>query len=390
MTKGTDARGTRAGPGRARAGSGRLTSSMIPEGDAGPSISSSPGASLPPPGSFTGRFRTERSSESDLIRFSLSLPGLGRELAMVFVMAFLGALLGLSIPVASGIIVDQVLPAGRSCSGSTIVCLFLVVMIVAAAIFQAIQGLLVLRIEGRVSATLIPAFWDRLLRLPSRFFARFSSGDLALRAMELTEVFKKVSGAVVATVVTGFFSFFNLALLFYYSWKMALCTTFLLAVLLAVTRSCSWGACSVTRARSARSTERSPACCWSCWAGSARSAPAGAERRAFSRWARRYTERLALTIRARRFSSGIHQWLAVYPILTAMVVYIGAVHLDPNLLNTGSFLAFNIAFANLMAAVLAVGYTSIGLLELSHVMNGSGRSWTSSPSSPRRCSSRSG
>ena len=36
---------------------------------------------------------------------------------------------------------------------------------------------------------------------------------------------------MVATVVTGFFSFFNLALLFYYSWKMALCTTLLLAVL---------------------------------------------------------------------------------------------------------------------------------------------------------------
>ena len=79
---------------------------------------------------------------------------------------------------------------------------------------------------------------------------------------------------------------------------------------------------------------------------------AGAEGRAFSRWARRYTDRLALAIRARRFSNGIHQWLAVYPILTAMVVYIGAIHIDPNLMDTGSFLAFNIAFANLMAAVL--------------------------------------
>ena len=33
-------------------------------------------------------------------------------------------------------------------------------------------------------------------------------------------------------------------------------------------------------------------------------------------------------------------------------------------MKTGSFLAFNIAFANLMAAVLAVGYTSMGLLDL--------------------------
>ena len=38
--------------------------------------------------------------------------------------------------------------------------------------------------------------------------------------------------------------------------------------------------------------------------------------------------------------------------------------IDPGLMRTGSFLAFNIAFANLAAAVLAVGYTSIGLVEL--------------------------
>ena len=170
----------------------------------------------------------------DLVHFSLSIPGLKHELAMMIAMAVLSALLGLSIPIASGIIVDQVLPQA-DLRQLTVVCLFLVVMIVAATIFQAIQGLVVLRIEGRVSAALIPAFWDRLLRLPSRFFARFSSGDLAMRAMELSEVFKKVSGAVVATVVTGFFSFFNLALLFFYSWKMAVCTTFLLAVLFAVT-----------------------------------------------------------------------------------------------------------------------------------------------------------
>ena len=77
-----------------------------------------------------------------------------------------------------------------------------------------------------------------------------------------------------------------------------------------------------------------------------------------------YTDRLALAIRARRFSSGIHRWLAVYPILSAMVIYLGAIYIDPGLMDTGSFIAFNIAFGALMAAVLEVGYTSIGLLEL--------------------------
>ena len=300
--------------------------------------------------------------QSDLIGFSLSLPGLGRELAMVFFLALLGALLGLSIPVASGIIVDQVLPAA-DLSGLAIICLFLVVLIVAVAIFQAIQGLMVLRIEGRARATLIPAFWERMLRLPSRFFARYSSGDLALRAMELSEVFKQVSGAAVGTVVTGIFSLFNLALLYYYSWKMALGTTFLLAVLLAGTSLLLGGL--LRYETSIRAIDGAiSGLLLELLGGISTLRTAGAESRAFARWARRYTDRLALAIRARRFSSRIQEWLAVYPILTAMVVYIGAIHLDPNLMDTGRFLAFNIAFANLMAAVLEVGYTSVGLLEL--------------------------
>jgi NHLM bacteriocin system ABC transporter peptidase/ATP-binding protein/NHLM bacteriocin system ABC transporter ATP-binding protein len=300
--------------------------------------------------------------QSDLVRFAARLPGLVRELVMVLIMAFFGAMLGLSIPIASGVIVDQVLPEA-DLNRLTVICAFVAVLIVAIAIFRALEGLLVLRIEARVSATLIPAVWDRLLRLPSRFFGRFSSGDLASRAMELSEVFKKVSGAAVATVVAGFFSFFNLALLYYYSWKMAGCATVMLAVLLFIT-VLLLGAL-LRYETSIRAIDGSiTGLLLELLGGISVLRTAGAESRAFSRWATRYTERLALAIRARRLSSWIYQWLAVYPIFTTMIVYIGAVHLDPGLLKTGSFLAFTIAFTNLMAAVLAVGYTSIGLLEL--------------------------
>jgi NHLM bacteriocin system ABC transporter peptidase/ATP-binding protein/NHLM bacteriocin system ABC transporter ATP-binding protein len=299
---------------------------------------------------------------SDLVRFSLSLRNLPRELGMVLAMAFVGAVFGLSIPIASGILVDQVIPAADG-TGLAIMCLFLIVLASAAAIFQVMEGLLVLRIEGRVSGALIPAVWDRLLRLPSRFFARFSSGDMALRAMELSEVFKRVSGAAASTVVAGLFSLFNLALLFYYSWRMALGATLLLGVMFLVMALLLAGL--VRQETAIRKIDGlTSGLLLELFGGILSLRTAGAESRAFARWANCYAERLALAIRARRFSKGIHQWLAVYPILTAMVVYVGTVRLDPGLMRTGSFLAFNIAFANLVAAFLAVGYTSISLLEL--------------------------
>jgi len=304
----------------------------------------------------------ESVSIPEIVRFSLGLGGLAREAGTVLAMAMAGSLLALSIPIASGIIVDQVVPAADGFR-LAVLCLFLVVLAVATGVFQTIQGLLVVRIEGRLSASLLPAIWDRLLRLPSSFFARFASGDLALRAMALDEISKKVSGAVVTTFVTGLFSFFNLGLLYYYSWKLAFCMSLLLGVLFLVTVSLLGG-----RLRHETAIRRLDGLLsgllLEILGGIITLKSAGAEGRAFARWSRPYGERLAQTSRARQFSNRIHRWLAVYPLLSAIVIYVGTVHIDPGLLQTGTFLAFTIAFANLISAVLAMGYTSIGLLDV--------------------------
>src|SRR5262249_19886619 len=164
----------------------------------------------------------------------------------------------------------------------------------------------------------------------------------------LSEVFKRTSGAVVTTIVTGVFSLFNLGLLFYYSWRMALGASLLLFLMLLVTAMLLAG-----RLRHQTSIRRIDGVVTGLllelFGGIITLRSAGAEGRALSRWARGYGERLVETIRSRRLSNRIRQWLAVYPILTSMVVYAGAVHLDTGLLHAGSFLAFNIAFASLVA-----------------------------------------
>jgi NHLM bacteriocin system ABC transporter peptidase/ATP-binding protein/NHLM bacteriocin system ABC transporter ATP-binding protein len=299
---------------------------------------------------------------SDLFGFSLNLRNLSRELWMVLAMALVGAALGLAIPIAAGILVDQVIPTA-DLTRLSITCVFLVVLAISSAVFQAIQGLLLLRIEGRVSASLVPAVWDRLVRLPTRFFARFTSGDLAARALQFTAVFKRVSGAAVATIVTGLFSLANLGLLYYYSWRLALCTTVLLSIMLVITVLLLAG---VLRQENAirRVDGLIFGLLLELFDGIIALRSGGAEGRAFARWAAHYSDRLRLSISARRLSNRIHLWLAVYPIGGAMLIYLGIVHFDPITMRTGSFLAFSITFANVMAAILAVGYTSIGLLEL--------------------------
>src|SRR5262249_10601454 len=98
--------------------------------------------------------------------------------------------------------------------------------------------------------------------------------------------------------------------------------------------------------------------------GIAKLRTAGAENRAFARWAGQYADQLGLTIKARRYSNRLQLFMAIFPMLISMVLYLGVVFLDPSRLSTGNYLALSIDVANVIAAVLAVGSPLRGLLDL--------------------------
>ncbi len=301
----------------------------------------------------------------DLLRFSL--PRVRGELRLLFLLALIGGVFGLAVPIGSGILIDQVIPeVDLPESGRTTLlalCLFLVGIAVVTTILQVVGGLALLRIEGKIVPAVVPAVWDRLLRLPTRFFGTFSSGDLALRAMGLSLIFKKISGAVVSTLVTSLLSVFNLGLLFWYSWRLALVCMLLLVVMLAVTAVILAG--QLRQEAMIRKLEGSlTSFLLEIVGGISKLRTAGAENRAFGRWATRYASQLALVIRSRRYARLLHMFLAVFPLLIAMVVYFGAIHLGSDRLSTGGFLAFTIALASMITALLAAAYTVMGLLDL--------------------------
>ncbi len=307
----------------------------------------------------------QRLKMLDLVQFSL--PAVRRELRLVLLLAALAGLLGLAVPVASGVLVDQVIPeVGLPVTGMArllSLCLFLTGLAVSAGIFQIIEGLTLLRMEGKIVPAVVPAIWDRLLRLPSRFFSGFAAGDLALRAMGLSLIFKKASSAVMVTLVTGLVSICNVGLLFWYSWRLAAAALALLGIMAAV--SAMLLACQLRNEASIRRIEGSIiGFLLEVVGGITKLRTAGAENRAFAHWAERYADQLSVMIKVRRDSNRLHRFFSVYPIVIAMIIYLGTIYLDPNRLSPGDFLAFSTALANLVAAVLAVGFTLTGLLDL--------------------------
>ncbi|SEO24921.1 NHLM bacteriocin system ABC transporter, ATP-binding protein [Actinacidiphila rubida] len=173
----------------------------------------------------------ERVSARQLMRFGMrgSGPDVGRLLAGSLIAVGLGAL----VPIATGKILGSYVPAAEK--GLIVqTALAIVATTVVSAAFMLLQNTAILRLEGRIEAGLQPAVWDRLLRLPTRFFATRSTGELASAAMGVAAIRRTLSGTTAVAVQSGTVAIVNLVLLVRYSVPLALAALGMLAVVASV------------------------------------------------------------------------------------------------------------------------------------------------------------
>ncbi|MFF9134775.1 NHLP bacteriocin export ABC transporter permease/ATPase subunit [Streptomyces sp. NPDC014806] len=169
-----------------------------------------------------------RLSPLGLVRFTLR--GTGPDLAWLLLAGLVTVAIGALVPVATGRVLGEYVPKAQS--GLIVqVCLAVMVSGVVAAAFMLLQNLTILRLEGRVEATLQPAVWDRLLRLPTTFFAQRSTGELASAAMGISAIRRLLAGvgpSVAQAVTVGAM---NLGLLLWFSVPLALAAIAMLVVI---------------------------------------------------------------------------------------------------------------------------------------------------------------
>ncbi|WBO62287.1 NHLP bacteriocin export ABC transporter permease/ATPase subunit [Streptomyces camelliae] len=166
-----------------------------------------------------------------LLRFSLQ--GTRGDLLNLLLAGLVTVAIGALVPVATGKVLGEYVPKAQEGLIAQ-VCLAVMVSGVVAAAFTLLENLSILRLEGRIEAALQPAVWDRLLRLPTRFFTQRSTGELASAAMGISAIRRLLAGVgpVVAQSVTV--GAMNLGMLFWYSPALAMAALGMLVVIAAV------------------------------------------------------------------------------------------------------------------------------------------------------------
>ncbi|WRZ88801.1 NHLP bacteriocin export ABC transporter permease/ATPase subunit [Streptomyces sp. NBC_01007] len=172
-----------------------------------------------------------KSSPLRLLRFCLT--GTGGDLRNLAISSLVTVAIGALVPIATGKVLGEYVPKAEH--GLIVqVCLALMITSVVSAAFMLLQNLTLLRMEGRIEASLQPAVWDRLLRLPTAFFASRSTGELASAAMGISAIRRLLAGVGPTLAQAGTVGAMNLGLLLWFSVPMALAAIGMLVVIAAV------------------------------------------------------------------------------------------------------------------------------------------------------------
>ena len=127
----------------------------------------------------------------------------------------LGGLVMLVPAVVVGFVADEVIPTGET-SLLYLATAALAVFALIGALLHVLQGMALMRLEGRGASRIEAAFWDRLLRLPLSFLRRYPAGNLAMRGMTFQALRDAVRDVIANAVLSIVFLLPAFLLIFFY------------------------------------------------------------------------------------------------------------------------------------------------------------------------------
>ncbi|MDX3225067.1 NHLP bacteriocin export ABC transporter permease/ATPase subunit [Streptomyces sp. ME19-01-6] len=282
-----------------------------------------------------------------LMRFSAR--GAGGDVRHLLISGLVTVALGALVPLATGQVLGGFVPRAEK-SPIVQISLALIVAGVVAAAFMLLQNLTLLRLEGRLESTLQPAVWDRLLRLPTTFFARRSTGELASAALGISAMRRVLSGIAPTVLQAGTVGAMNLALLLYYSASLALAVVAMLLVVSGVFLGMGLWQVRWQR-RLVESENKLNNQAFQTLRGLPKLRVAAAENFAYAAWARGFAHTRDLHQRTGRIKNLTQVLDAVYLPLVSLIVFMLLAGPARGSMSAGAFLTFNTSVTMLLTSL---------------------------------------
>lgn len=289
------------------------------------------------------------------------------ELVLLVVLALIGGLAGLVMPIVTSSIFSDAIPNGQFDIAVALIATLLIASIGAALVAWA-RGNLIVRIRDRMDASLMPGVLARTLRLTPPFFRVRSIADITSRVLALETARQSVSDVVMSTVLLSSFGLVSLAYIFTAGVAVGLTTLVAVGFVFVAVILMQWRTRSrlplLLEARSRTNSEMQALLdsliAWRV---------AGAESRAFLQWAREQsvsTHAMRARLQAMSMSAVIE---SAGPTIVIAAFIFAVVAWPSSSLNlgtssaSGAFIAVYTATLQVTLAMISLGSNALALTE---------------------------
>lgn len=321
---------------------------------------------------FYRAFPDQAMNSIDIFRFAMR--GRERDLFSVLSIGILSSLVGMITPLVTGILITDVIPdAQRNLVWEFALCLLAASF--GNTLFGIAQSVASGRLQTFADLETQSAVWDRLLKLRVSFFRNYTIGDLQGRVSAISQIRRTLSGTVLQTIFSSFFSALNLGLMIVYSPSLSLVALGITAVIIVVTNASSFYTRQQMRPLQKMQGELNGLIV-QLIGGVSKLRIAGAEQRAFAFWASQFRQQLKLSLSTEAIEDGMTLFNTFLSTVSPALLFASAsLLITPaqaagtgplqSSLSIGTFLAFNSAFGTFLGGATSLSNLLIQIMEIS-------------------------
>ncbi len=335
---------------------------------------------------FYTPFPEDKMGPSELLRFGIK--GMQRSIAPIILITILVGLLSMATPVVTSWILEPIIPEAQMVQLGVMIGALILVGVSMGA-FSFVQSITLMRMEGLVTHRVQAAVWDKLLKLPTSFFKKYSVGDLANRAQGIDSMRQLLSSSLMSSFVHGVTGLFSFCMMLYYNWKISLFILLVAIVFIVINFFIGRKILSYS-ADVLELTGKLRGIVFQLLSSVQKIRITGSERSAFAHWAAAYSDLQELSLSQRKLNNALTviksviSFLALITLLIVLSLEGGSIfdfyfiHGSDSInghkkimsiMSMAHFVAFHVAFGQFMSAVFGLSNLVIQLLNFEPLYN---------------------
>ena len=285
------------------------------------------------------------------------------DLIFIVVLTFFSQLIGLLLPSITRLLTGTVLDSGSGIflMGTAV---FMIATIISRKLIETVREMMMNRLETKTDLSVEAAIMMRILNLPANFFRKYSSGELSSRFSSVTQLCTLLLGCVLSTGLTSLMSLMYITQISRFA--RSLVVPALLIILAGVALSLIFAFMQMKISRQIMETgAKTNGLSFALITGVQKIKLAGAEKRAFSRWADSYSKTADLLYNPPaliKANSAIT--MAVTLAGTCLIYYIATV----SGVTPSEYVAFNASYGAVSAAFSALTGVALTVAQIKPIL----------------------